>query len=236
VRLLERDLRHEARSLMGTREPRMRFRAAWHGAGDAIAEDARQLGADAMVIGVPLHKRGTLTGLKAATVLRSASVPVFCIPEPRHPQARQIPKIGSVLIACDLSDASVAAVVPTYGLLLGGGRAELLYAHVRGPGNAIESPTLPALTEDERASIAARLRAATPPEASEHGIATHISVVEGNLAAEAILQAAERLDVDVIAVGSHGRSGLKRAVLGSGAEDVAHRSPRPVLIVRGLAP
>ena len=32
--------------------------------------------------------------------------------------------------------------------------------------------------------------------ATEHGIATHASVLEGRFAAEAILQAAKRLDVD----------------------------------------
>jgi len=53
--------------------------------------------------------------------------------------------------------------------------------------------------------------------------------------ASAILQAAERLDVDVIALASHGRSGLGRLVQGSVAEEVARRSSRPLLLIHGHA-
>jgi len=46
------------------------------------------------------------------------------------------------------------------------------------------------------------------------------------------MQAAERLRVDAISLGSHGRGGLARALLGSVAEEVVRRSTRPVLVVR----
>ena len=237
IRLIERDLRREAQALSGAHEPRCRFRVASHHAGEAIADDVRQLGADAIVMGVPARRRSTPTGLTPASVLRSATLPVFCIPESLRPKERhRIPRVRSVLIAFDLSEASRACILPGYGLLDGGGRAELCYVHERGPVEALaDLPPKLRLTEDERTGIAARLRAAAPPEASEHGIATHVSVVEGHFAAEAILQAAERLDVDVIAVGSHGRSGVARALMGSVAEAVARRSTRPVLIVRAPA-
>ena len=63
-----------------------------------------------------------------------------------------------------------------------------------------------------------------------------LGIIEARFAAEAILAAAERLDVDLIAVASHGRSGIMRALLGSVAEEVARRSPRPVLIIRSQQP
>ena len=238
LRLLERDLRRDARSLIGASEPPMRFTAAQHDIGEAIRHDVRQLGADAIVIGVPAHRRGTFTGLKVAAVLRSSAVPVFCIPEKAHPTDRHIPVIRTVLIPCDLSETSLAAVPAAYGLLSGGGRVELLYVHSRELVTSAETglPPRPVLTDDERSSIEARLRAAVPPEAAERGIATHVSVVEGDGAVECILQAAERSAVDVVAIGSHGRSGLKRSLLGSVAEAVARHSSRPVLIVRGNAP
>jgi nucleotide-binding universal stress UspA family protein len=50
---------------------------------------------------------------------------------------------------------------------------------------------------------------------------------------DVICDVAEELDVDLIVVGSAGRTGVKRLVLGSVAESVAHRAPRPVLIARG---
>lgn len=48
-----------------------------------------------------------------------------------------------------------------------------------------------------------------------------------------ICAAADELDADLIVVGSAGRTGVKRLVLGSVAESVAHRATRPVLIARG---
>ncbi|HSW20524.1 MAG TPA: universal stress protein [Ramlibacter sp.] len=38
---------------------------------------------------------------------------------------------------------------------------------------------------------------------------------------------------DLIVVGSHGRRGLERALLGSGAEQIVRSAPVPVLVVRG---
>lgn len=236
IRLLTRDLRRDARALSGTREPPIRFRVAWHDAGDAIAEDVRQLGADAMVIGVAAHHRGAPTGLSPASILRSSTVPVFCIPESSEARQSHIPRVHSVLIAFDLSETSRAAILPGYGLLLGGGRVELCYVHERGPASSLGGlPARPPLSGDERATIDSKLRAATPTEAAEHGISTHTSVLEGLSAAEAILQAAERLGVDVIAVGSKGRSGLARTLLGSVAEQVTRKSTRPVLVVHDVA-
>jgi nucleotide-binding universal stress UspA family protein len=81
------------------------------------------------------------------------------------------------------------------------------------------------------AVIESKLRAQVPPEAAERGIGTRISVLEGQEAAEAILQAAQCLDVDVSALASHGRTGLGRLLLGSMAEEVARKSSRPSLIV-----
>ncbi|HVZ72915.1 MAG TPA: universal stress protein [Polyangia bacterium] len=231
--LVERDLRKDARPLTGTHEPQIRFRVAGYDVGADVASDARLLDAEAIVIGVPAHHRGTFTGLRAASLLRAATVPVFCVPEGPKVRSARIPKVETVLVACDLSDASVAAVTACYGLLPGGGRVELVHVHERGVPTVVENvDPMPRLTDEERARVEARLRAAVPREAAEHGVATRIEVIEGMRAAEGILQAADRLAVDVIALGSHGRSGLARAVVGSVAEEIMRRSSRPVFVVR----
>lgn len=49
---------------------------------------------------------------------------------------------------------------------------------------------------------------------------------------DGILAAAKASAADLIVIGSHGRRGLPRVVLGSVAEDVSRRAPCPVLIVR----
>lgn len=47
-----------------------------------------------------------------------------------------------------------------------------------------------------------------------------------------IVDYAQEQDVDHIVMGSHGRSGVSRILLGSVAETVARRSPVPVTVVR----
>jgi nucleotide-binding universal stress UspA family protein len=55
-------------------------------------------------------------------------------------------------------------------------------------------------------------------------------VVEVGRPAASIVEAAE--DADHVVMGSHGRTGVSRVVLGSVAEAVVRRSPVPVTIVR----
>ena len=50
--------------------------------------------------------------------------------------------------------------------------------------------------------------------------------------ANAIVQAAERLGVELVCLGTHGESQLSKLLLGSAAEAVLRRSRRPVLLVR----
>ena len=49
---------------------------------------------------------------------------------------------------------------------------------------------------------------------------------------ESIINAAEREDVDLIAMASHGRTGLSRVFYGSIAAGVLHRVDRPLLLIR----
>jgi nucleotide-binding universal stress UspA family protein len=58
------------------------------------------------------------------------------------------------------------------------------------------------------------------------------SVVRYGHAAEEILDHAETGDVDLIAMSTHGRSGVRRWMLGSVAEKVLRAAPVPVLLVR----
>jgi nucleotide-binding universal stress UspA family protein len=63
------------------------------------------------------------------------------------------------------------------------------------------------------------------------GISTHVTVIDGGKAAEAIGQAAERLVVDAIVLASHGRGGAARSLLGSVSHAVVRRARHPVLVV-----
>lgn len=52
-------------------------------------------------------------------------------------------------------------------------------------------------------------------------------------AADSIIAAARKWGADLIVMGTHGRRGMNRMVLGSDAEIVVRSAPVPVLLVRG---
>jgi len=51
-------------------------------------------------------------------------------------------------------------------------------------------------------------------------------------AAEPIVGQAKKWGADLIVLGTHGRRGVRRLVLGSDAEQVVRSSPVPVMLVR----
>jgi nucleotide-binding universal stress UspA family protein len=53
---------------------------------------------------------------------------------------------------------------------------------------------------------------------------------------DGILDAANEFKADLIVMGTHGRTGFRRLVLGSVAEEVLRKAPCPVLTVKGPAP
>jgi nucleotide-binding universal stress UspA family protein len=55
---------------------------------------------------------------------------------------------------------------------------------------------------------------------------------QGVAADHGIIQAAIKNEVDLIVMGSHGRTGLKRLLMGSVTERVIGQSPCPVLVVK----
>jgi predicted GH43/DUF377 family glycosyl hydrolase/nucleotide-binding universal stress UspA family protein len=64
-----------------------------------------------------------------------------------------------------------------------------------------------------------------------HGLTVDIEHPEGT-ASDVILRRAQEMDVDVIALATHGRTGVDRMLLGSVAEEVVRRAPCPVLLER----
>jgi nucleotide-binding universal stress UspA family protein len=51
--------------------------------------------------------------------------------------------------------------------------------------------------------------------------------------AKEIVRVARSVGADLVIVGTHGRRGVRRLVLGSVAEEVLRSAPCPVLVVRG---
>jgi nucleotide-binding universal stress UspA family protein len=63
------------------------------------------------------------------------------------------------------------------------------------------------------------------------GPATAVTVRLSPTPAHEIINFAEEIRADVIVVGTHGRSGVPRLLMGSVAEDVVRSAPCPVLVV-----
>lgn len=71
--------------------------------------------------------------------------------------------------------------------------------------------------------------------ARSHGIQPESTLLEtiGTRVADHIVQQAKDWRADLVVMGTHGRRGLRRIVLGSDAEWVLRSTPTPVLLVRG---
>lgn len=65
-----------------------------------------------------------------------------------------------------------------------------------------------------------------------HGLAVNSAVVEGHAVYRAILDAAQAADADLIVMGSHGRRGLEKLILGSVTAQVLSHTHLSVLVVR----
>lgn len=88
--------------------------------------------------------------------------------------------------------------------------------------------------EQELASAHSRVEAALTPVARrfcDRGAFTRIAVAFGRPAVQ-IVEFAERQEMDIIVLSTHGRSGLSRWVFGSVAEKVLRGTNLPILVVR----
>jgi nucleotide-binding universal stress UspA family protein len=90
------------------------------------------------------------------------------------------------------------------------------------------APTPNVLADRAREALAE-----TAEELRGHGLEVEAEIRTGH-AAPNILDAADALDADLLAVATHGRSGVDRMLMGSVAEAVLRRAPCPVLTVKPL--
>jgi len=152
-----------------------------------------------------------LVGSVTARVIGHSPVNVLVIPQ----QATLA--FGRILVASDGSDYSTAAweealtmAKRTGGLLFGVSVAQE------------EWDISPAQQIVHQMTVAAGLA----------GVALQGSVPQGQTPDDAIVQTALKKEVDLIILGSHGRTGLTRLLMGSTTERVIGHSPRPVLVVK----
>lgn len=98
----------------------------------------------------------------------------------------------------------------------------------------VQAARHPIYREQEIASARSRVEAELTPvvqRLSDNQIPVRIAVVFGRPADE-IVDFAEREGIDLIAMSTHGRSGMSRWILGSVADKVLHGTHLPILLVR----
>jgi nucleotide-binding universal stress UspA family protein len=137
--------------------------------------------------------------------------------------------VGTILVATDLSP--ITGTLFTTAAQVGCRDQVITALHVYTPEDYIEVRRETGMPVDQYiANLKAEIRfqfeqAGLPP------LTVRMEVVEGWSIPEQILASADRLGADLIIMGTHGRSGLRRALMGSVAEEVLRRSHRPVLVV-----
>ena len=111
-------------------------------------------------------------------------------------------------------------------------RARLFAVHVEPPGPVFaELGAIPPVPVD-RDALERRLSEVCP---ATKGLNVVHVLVDGEEATE-ILAFAEKAHADLIVMGTHGRSGFGRLIVGSVAEEVLRRAPCPVMTVRTPVP
>lgn len=138
-----------------------------------------------------------------------------------------------VLYTTDFSDSSKSAFPLAYSLARDHG-ARLIVLHVV-PAGTYEFVNLAQLGLGESAQkfeddIRHLLQRIQPPD---DRVPMEYKLAKGDPAVS-ILQVAEETACDLIVMGTHGRTGLKRVLMGSVAEHVMRSAPCPVLVVKGF--
>ncbi|WP_225336327.1 universal stress protein [Halomicrobium urmianum] len=191
----------------------------------AIVDDAADHDADLIVMGT--HGRTGLDrialGSVAERTLRVSPVPVVTVSE----DASVDPDLDSVLVPTDGSEGADAAADHGIALCEATGAA-LHVVHVVDLtpiwGSAESAAILDALEESGRRAVDDVIRRTQAADLRS----TEASVLSGTPARSIVDYAADH-DVDLIVMGTHGRTGLDRYLLGSVAEHVVRLADRPVL-------
>lgn len=217
---LEREVRERLAPLAAGNRIDARVRRAFGRVADPLVELAEEAGADLLVVG--MHQRRAFKSVLSVAehVLRLAPMSVGCVPARANVGVHELPSYERILVGMDFSRFSERALAHACALAQVGAELQLLHV-TEGP--------LPA---ERRAEAESEILSNVPPGAAEKGLSVRVEFAHGTEASEAILAAAERVGADVICVGSHGRSALKRTVLGSISQRVVNHSSRPVLVVR----
>jgi nucleotide-binding universal stress UspA family protein len=196
-------------------------------AGEIIAM-AREIGAELIAMGT--HGRTgmnwLLSGSIATAVLRKAPCPVLALRSVAG--VRKPEGIPVLLHPTDFSANSRAAtkVARTLARDLG---ARLLILHVAPPAVLFDGTVAPQVDTNACSEALEELRTRLDGPDLKYPVETELRL---GLDREEILRTSEEVMCDMIVMGTHGRTGLSRLLMGSVAEALLPRARCPLMVVR----
>lgn len=167
-----------------------------------------------------------LLGSVAEKIVRHAPCPVLAV----RPDGQPRP-FRNVLVPTDFSESAIHAAELAADLVTRDGRITLLHVIEVPVAYSGELPISDFARDLDRRStealeaVAARLRQRTTAT-----VATRARI--GYPGAQTLAVLEDEPTIDLVAMGSHGRTGIVRAVLGSVAEKVVRHASCPVLVAR----
>jgi len=202
-------------------------------ADDALVETATEIGADLVITGARdlSSARRWLLGSVAEKVVRAAPCSVLCARagDPDRGFSR-------IVVGTDYSEGATLALARAVDVAEPGATIDVVHCFQLGlwPGAGVPSTDVVDAYRELRAELTrdaeARGRAAIARFADAK-VTFRIALREDN-PREALRAVAAEVHADLIVVGSHGRRGLRRWLVGSVAESVISDSPCSVLVAR----
>jgi nucleotide-binding universal stress UspA family protein len=207
--------------------------------GERLTALAAKDNIDLIVVGS--HDRSVVERLWEGSIshatLHNAQTSVLCVPVDECPPQLRRRRAKCVVAATDFSTLGDSALPLAYAITEPGGTLHVVHvvpAHDRAPLDfhdifALDNLKAPSSARDEALAHLRKLTTSIAKSSDKH---IELHVLESNNTAEAIAQAGERLQADVLVLGSHGRTGISKAVMGSVASSLLSSSQRPVMLVR----
>lgn len=189
---------------------------------------AEEIDSDLIVMGT--HGRTGLSGLLAGSVaiavLRGARCPVLALRAGERP--RETAEVRVILHPTDFSVDSEAALQVARSLARDHG-ARLIILHVATLDVFSDGTAAAEIDNGVYREALDDLRRRISGPDLKHPVETLLS---RGFAAEGIIESAKNVGCDLIVMGTHGRTGLTRLLMGSVAENVLPRADCPVLIFK----
>jgi len=143
--------------------------------------------------------------------------------------------LRKILVTIDFSDTAKEALAQAIALTNDSkSKPELTLLHVAPPNP--DYIGMKSFNQGEREELADVLHKEHKQlqemahELTDKEVAARALIVQGDIV-DSILNEADKINVDLIVMGSHGYSGFSRALLGSVSEGVLRKTTRPLLIV-----